>query len=144
MSEHRAEDLTFDQMKTAVVPLVCRALPQPVSLDLPVGIFNPLILPITLLQLHDNPLVNMFDVISNHSLDIDFAYLEKAFFDANRDSNFSYSTNAIEAKWSLLKRWAHRKLGGKLPSHSDRVKWHRLINEYQGRCILKRLPDSGE
>ena len=54
-----------------------------------------------------------------------------------KNSN-GYSTNAIEAKWSLLKRWARRKLGGKLPSHSDRVKWHRLINEYQGRCILKR------
>ncbi|OLP89947.1 hypothetical protein AK812_SmicGene28538 [Symbiodinium microadriaticum] len=40
-----------------------------------------------------------------------------------KNSN-GYSTNAIEAKWSLLKRWAHRKLGGKLPSHSDRVKWH--------------------
>ena len=83
MSDHRAEDLTFEQMKIAVTPLVCRALPQPVSLQLPLGIYNPLILPITLLQIHDNPLVNMFDVISNHSRDIDFAQLEKAFVDAN-------------------------------------------------------------
>ncbi|CAE7868885.1 NEK5, partial [Symbiodinium microadriaticum] len=224
-----------EQKISRLIKCNCR-LPQPVSLDLPVGIFNALILPITLLQLHDNPLVNMFDVISNHSLDIDFAYLGKAFFDANRDCNFSqlpqpfgfkgelpkgtkkhpseaasgkprghaemldnlgmlglskgdifvsdswlatfsavkefrrqhgltettlphekvnhsageiknsngYSTNAIEAKGSLLKRWARRKLGGKLPSHSDRVKRHRLINEYPGRCILKRLPDSGD
>ena len=103
MSDHRAEDLTFEQMKIAVTPLVCRALPQPVSLQLPLGIYNPLILPITLLQIHDNPLVNMFDVISNHSRDIDFAQLEKAFVDANSISNFSQLPEPFGFKGELPK-----------------------------------------
>ena len=103
MSDHRAEDLTFEQMKIAVTPLVCRALPQPVSLQLPLGIYNPLILPITLLHIHDNPLVNMFDVISNHSRDIDFAQLEKAFVDANSISNFSQLPEPFGFKGELPK-----------------------------------------
>ncbi|OLP82650.1 hypothetical protein AK812_SmicGene36685 [Symbiodinium microadriaticum] len=45
----------------------------------------------------------MFDVISNHSLDIDFAYLEKAFFDANRDSNFSQLPQPFDFKGGLPK-----------------------------------------
>ena len=48
-----------------------------------------------------------------------------------------FTTNAIEAKWSLMKRWIRLKLGGRLPAHSDRERWRRLVNEYQGRCILK-------
>ncbi|OLQ14906.1 hypothetical protein AK812_SmicGene901 [Symbiodinium microadriaticum] len=97
------QDLTFEQMKIAVTPLVCRALPQPVSLQLPLGIYNPLILPITLLQIHDNPLVNMFDVIGNHSRDIDFAQLEKAFVDANSISNFSQLPEPFGFKGELPK-----------------------------------------
>ena len=47
-----------------------------------------------------------------------------------------YTTNPIEAKWSVLKRWARKKYSGRLPSHSDRQKWRALVNEYQGRAML--------
>lgn len=47
-----------------------------------------------------------------------------------------YSTNAIESKWAVLKRWIKRKYGGKLPSHGDRSKWHLLVNEFQARAML--------
>jgi len=47
-----------------------------------------------------------------------------------------YTTNPIEAKWYLIKRWVKSKSGGKLPSHSDRERWHMLINEYQARQFL--------
>ena len=33
-----------------------------------------------------------------------------------------FSTNAIEAKWSIIKRSIRNKMSGKLPAHSDRQK----------------------
>ena len=44
-----------------------------------------------------------------------------------------YSTNAIEAKWSVVKRWARKKCGGRLPTHSDRRRWRLLLGEFQYR-----------
>ena len=48
-----------------------------------------------------------------------------------------FSTNAIECKWSLFKRWIRTRLSGKLPRHNDREKWRLLIDEYQARSLLK-------
>ena len=47
-----------------------------------------------------------------------------------------FTTNAIESKWGILKKWLKSKYGGKLPNYSDRVKWRYAINEYQARCYL--------
>ena len=30
-----------------------------------------------------------------------------------------FTTNAIEAKWSVLKRWVRRRSGGRLPTHNN-------------------------
>jgi hypothetical protein len=47
-----------------------------------------------------------------------------------------FTTNAIESKWGVLKRWMRAKYGGKLPGHLDRDKWRRAIGEYQARALL--------
>ena len=47
-----------------------------------------------------------------------------------------YTTNPIEGKWSVLKRWVKRKYGGKLPNHTNRCQWRLLVNEFQGRGML--------
>ena len=53
-----------------------------------------------------------------------------------------YTTNHIEAKWSVVKRWIRKRNGGRLPNHSDRQKWTNLIYEYQARCLLRaQTPD---
>ena len=50
-----------------------------------------------------------------------------------------FSTNAIECKWSVIKRWIRHKMSGILPAHSDRTKWSLLIDEFQARSMLKAL-----
>ena len=47
-----------------------------------------------------------------------------------------FSTNAIECKWSVIKRWIRRRMSGVLPAHSDRHKWRLLIDEYQARSLV--------
>ena len=47
-----------------------------------------------------------------------------------------YTTNAIEGKWSEVKRWIRKRNGGKLPSHSDRALWTLLLDEFCMRKIL--------
>ena len=47
-----------------------------------------------------------------------------------------FTTNAIEARWSVLKRWARKHLGGKLPGHNDRAKWRMLLIEFQYRQFV--------
>ena len=44
-----------------------------------------------------------------------------------------YSTNAIESKWGVVKRWIRAKFGGRLPQHHDRAKWKLVLNEFQYR-----------
>ncbi|CAJ1387398.1 unnamed protein product [Effrenium voratum] len=44
-----------------------------------------------------------------------------------------FTTNHIENRWSLLKHWARKKSGGRLPSHSDRSKWRQLLAEFRWR-----------
>ena len=44
-----------------------------------------------------------------------------------------YSTNAIEARWSVVKRWVRKRNDGKLPAHSDRARWNLLLNEFRYR-----------
>ena len=46
-----------------------------------------------------------------------------------------FSTNAIECKWSVIKRWIRKRVSGKLPTHADRQKWSLLIDEYQARTV---------
>ena len=48
-----------------------------------------------------------------------------------------FCANAIECKWSVVKRWIRQKMSGILPTHSDRQKWTFLINEYQARSLFK-------
>ena len=47
-----------------------------------------------------------------------------------------FTTNPIEAKWAVMKRWIRKRGGGVLPKHGDREKWAALIYEYQGRNLL--------
>ena len=49
-----------------------------------------------------------------------------------------YTTNAIEAKWSVCKRWVRKKTGGRMPTHSDREKWRLLLGEFQYRSYHSR------
>ena len=44
-----------------------------------------------------------------------------------------YSTNAIEAKWSVVKRWIRSKYAGRLPQHHSRDKLRNLLKEFQYR-----------
>lgn len=46
-----------------------------------------------------------------------------------------FTTNAIEARWSVMKRWAKKLMGGKMPSYSDRAAWKRLLAEFEFRQI---------
>eukprot|EP00973_Karenia_brevis_P002342 315388-Karenia_brevis.AAC.1 len=47
-----------------------------------------------------------------------------------------YSTNAIESRWGVLKRWARYRYGGRLPTHGDRAKWTLLLEEFRFRKLL--------
>ena len=44
-----------------------------------------------------------------------------------------FTTNAIESRWSVLKRWLRRKCSGRLPIHSDRGAWDMLLGEFTYR-----------
>ena len=48
-----------------------------------------------------------------------------------------YSTNQIEAKWSVLKRWIRKRSGGKLPGKKDRAQWKIVLQEFQWRKHLQ-------
>jgi hypothetical protein len=48
-----------------------------------------------------------------------------------------FSTNQIESKWSVLKRWIRKRNGGKLPGRKDRRGWKLLLQEFQWRKMLK-------
>ena len=52
-------------------------------------------------------------------------------------NSHGFTTNPIEAKWSLIKRWIRHRMSGRLPGHSDRHMWRLLIDEYQTRNLLK-------
>ncbi|CAK0909865.1 unnamed protein product [Prorocentrum cordatum] len=54
-------------------------------------------------------------------------------FASDEWGGWGYSTNAIEAKWSVVKRWVRSKYGGRLPRHNDRRKWRVLLQEFQCR-----------
>ena len=49
-----------------------------------------------------------------------------------------YSSNAIEAKWSVLKRWIKKTRGGKLPSNNNRADWRKLVHEFHYRKIMSK------
>ncbi|CAK0884697.1 unnamed protein product [Prorocentrum cordatum] len=44
-----------------------------------------------------------------------------------------FTTNHFENRWSVLKRWLKKRLGGRLPTTSDRRKWARWVTEFQYR-----------
>ena len=46
-----------------------------------------------------------------------------------------FTTNHIENRWSLVKRWARKRGVCRLPSHSDRKRWTCLLNEYRWRKL---------
>ena len=84
-----AEDLTLDDLKTAVPPMICRKLAQPAMLNLPIGIFSPVTLPLQDISSGDNPTVNLLDIISEYTEEIDFSTLERAFVEANNQCNMN-------------------------------------------------------
>ena len=63
-----AADITLDGLKGAVLPLVCRSLSQPVSLNLPIGVYSPATLPLRDVSSTDNPTVNVFDIIPEYTV----------------------------------------------------------------------------
>ena len=46
-----------------------------------------------------------------------------------------FTTNGIEARWSVLKRWVRHRFGGRLPRTNDRAAWRALLSEFQFRKI---------
>ena len=50
-----------------------------------------------------------------------------------------FTTNGIEAKWSVLKRWIRKRYAGKLPRGTDRAKWARLIGEFRFRKFMQAM-----
>ena len=49
-----------------------------------------------------------------------------------------YSTNSIENRWSVLKRWLKKKCGGKLPPIRSRDVWKNTISEFTYRKMASR------
>ena len=49
-----------------------------------------------------------------------------------------FTTNGIEACWSVVKRWIRRTKGGRMPTHSDRDAWRLLLSEFQYRQVASR------
>ena len=47
-----------------------------------------------------------------------------------------FSTNQIESRWSVLKRWIRKRSGGKLPG-KDRQGWKRVLAEFQWRKYIQ-------
>ena len=52
-----------------------------------------------------------------------------------------FTTNGIESRWSVLKRWIRKRYGGKLPAYKDRNAWRLLVEEFQYRKYLKHADD---
>ena len=52
-----------------------------------------------------------------------------------------FSTNQIEAKWSVLKRWVRKRCGGRLPGKKDRAAWSLVLQEFQWRKHIKYTKD---
>ena len=48
------------------------------------------------------------------------------------------SSNAIEARWSVLKRWIREQHGGRMPTRSNRQQWKTLISEFSFRKLMSR------
>ena len=44
-----------------------------------------------------------------------------------------YTTNQIEARWSVLKRWIRKRNDGRLPAGKDREGWKLILLEFQWR-----------
>ena len=49
-----------------------------------------------------------------------------------------YNTNAIENRWSVLKRWIKKTKGGKLPPSSNRRLWNNVVTEFQYRKVASK------
>ena len=47
-----------------------------------------------------------------------------------------YICNAIEAKWSVLKRWIKKTRGGELPGSNNRADWRELVHGMYYRKIM--------
>ena len=47
-----------------------------------------------------------------------------------------FTTNHIENRWSLVKRWVRKRMGGRLPLHSNRAKWDSLLKEFTWRKVV--------
>ena len=49
-----------------------------------------------------------------------------------------FTTNLIESKWSVFKRWVRRVHSGRMPNYSsDRTAWSRLLSEFQFRQYVR-------
>ena len=46
-----------------------------------------------------------------------------------------FTTNGIENRWSVVKRWLRKRCGGRMPTHTDRVRWSHLLTEFQWRKL---------
>ena len=49
-----------------------------------------------------------------------------------------FTTNHIENRWSIIKRWIRKRMGGMLPRHNDRLRWKQLLNEFHWRKIASK------
>ena len=49
-----------------------------------------------------------------------------------------FTTNGIENRWSVVKRWTRKRCGGRMPTHSDRARWTTLLTEFQWRKLVSK------
>ena len=56
-----------------------------------------------------------------------------------------FTTNAIEGRWSVLKRWLKKRNGGRMPTGLSRKQWEILLGEFQYRKFASQgnTMDSG-
>lgn len=47
-----------------------------------------------------------------------------------------FTTNHIENRWRVVKRWVRKRMGGRMPLHNDRRKWRQLLHEFHWRKIV--------
>ena len=52
-----------------------------------------------------------------------------------------FTTNQIESKWSVFKRWARKKSGGKLPPRGNRRAWQMILGEFTLRKYYQYSKD---
>ena len=77
-----AENLSFENLKEIVDPMICRPISPVATAELPRGSFDILSFPTEDLNVNENPMVHFFDIIGGHANEIDFHSLGRKYKEA--------------------------------------------------------------